>query len=216
MRPDIVPGATLPDYQLPDHTRTPRKLSEFQGAYNTMILMLGRGAHCAKDRQQLAQLVEFSAQCGVGYTRIVTITCDQWVASHGLRLGVGAHWPFLHDPGHVVRDDLDIAEYTASGDPPMIAHTLVLAPGLRIHRIYNGYWYWGRPSVADLHRDLRELTNQVRFDADLGAPEVKGAWERGERRRFYPYERSFQDTLAEMGVSAGPGGDHRGWEGSSR
>jgi peroxiredoxin len=203
MRSDIVGGTTLPDYQLPDHTRTPRTLSELQGSDNTMILMLGRGAFCAKDRQQLRQLVEFSAQCGVGYTRIVTITCDDWVASHGLRLGVGAHRPFLHDPGRRIRDDLDIAEYTAAGNPPMIPHTFVLAPGLRIHKVYNGYWYWGRPSLADLHRDLREITEQVRFDADLAAPGVRSAWEQGERSRFYPYASSLEDAIAEMGVSGG-------------
>jgi len=27
----------------------------------------------------------------------------------------------------------------------MIPHTLVLKPGLVIHSIYNGYWFWGRP-----------------------------------------------------------------------
>jgi hypothetical protein len=32
MRPDIVPGNTFPDYQLPDHTRTPWKLSELHGS----------------------------------------------------------------------------------------------------------------------------------------------------------------------------------------
>jgi peroxiredoxin len=31
MRPDIKPGATFPDYELPDHTRTQRRLSEIQG-----------------------------------------------------------------------------------------------------------------------------------------------------------------------------------------
>ena len=31
MRADIVPGAVFPDYELPDHTSTPRKLSELQG-----------------------------------------------------------------------------------------------------------------------------------------------------------------------------------------
>ena len=31
MRPDMVPGATFPDYELPDHTSTPRRLSELQG-----------------------------------------------------------------------------------------------------------------------------------------------------------------------------------------
>lgn len=87
MRPDIVAGATLPDYQLPDHTRTPRKLSELQGTDNTMIVMLGRGASFPKGPPAARRLVEFSSQCGVGYTRIVTITCDEWVASSGLRLG---------------------------------------------------------------------------------------------------------------------------------
>ena len=30
----------------------------------------------------------------------------------------------------------------------MIPHTLVLRPGLVIHSIYNGYWFWGRPSIV--------------------------------------------------------------------
>jgi peroxiredoxin len=31
MRSDIVPGGIFPDFQLPDHTNTARKLSELQG-----------------------------------------------------------------------------------------------------------------------------------------------------------------------------------------
>jgi peroxiredoxin len=42
MRPDIQPGATFPDYELPDHAGTPRRLSEMQGDY-PMILVLSRG-----------------------------------------------------------------------------------------------------------------------------------------------------------------------------
>jgi len=30
MRSDIVPGGIFPNYELPDHTGTPRKLSELQ------------------------------------------------------------------------------------------------------------------------------------------------------------------------------------------
>jgi hypothetical protein len=37
----------------------------------------------------------------------------------------------------------------------MIPHTLVLKPGLVVHSIYNGYWFWGRPSVSELWRDRR-------------------------------------------------------------
>ncbi len=31
MRPDIVPGGIFPDYELTDHTKTRRRLSELQG-----------------------------------------------------------------------------------------------------------------------------------------------------------------------------------------
>ena len=42
MRTDLIEGATLPDYELPDHTNTRRKLSLLQGN-DPMIPMLGRG-----------------------------------------------------------------------------------------------------------------------------------------------------------------------------
>ena len=78
MRTNIVEGATLPDYELPDHTNTRRTLSLLQGN-DPMILMLGRGFYCPKDRQQLHELVRFSKQCAVGFTRLVTITTDTFV-----------------------------------------------------------------------------------------------------------------------------------------
>jgi peroxiredoxin len=194
MRADIVPGATFPDYELPDHTDTPRRLSVLQGD-DPMILMLGRGIFCPKDRQQLRQLAAFQDQIAIGFSRIVTITTDNFVLINDLRLGVGAHWPFLHDENRVVQKDLDIAEYTDPYNNPMIPHTFVLEPGLKIYKIYNGYWYWGRPSTAELHQDLREVTRKIRFDFDLGDPQVREAWERGEKDRFFPYGKSFRQVF---------------------
>jgi hypothetical protein len=66
-----------------------------------------------------------------------------------------------------VQKDLDIQEYTDPVHDTMVPHTLVLAPELRVHGIYNGYWYWGRPSVEELRRDLREVTRRIRPDWDL-------------------------------------------------
>jgi peroxiredoxin len=197
MRADIVPGATFPDYELPDHTDTPRRLSVLQGD-DPMILMLGRGIFCPKDRQQLRQLAAFQDQIAVGFSRIVTITTDNFVLINDLRLGVGAHWPFLHDENRVVQKDLDIAEYTDPYNNPMIPHTFVLEPRLKIYKIYNGYWYWGRPSTAELHQDLREVTRKIRFDFDLGDPQVREAWERGEKDRFFPYGKSFRQVFVRM------------------
>ncbi len=49
MREDIAEGAQFPDYELPDHTDTPRKLSFLQG-HDPMIVTLNRGVYCPKDR----------------------------------------------------------------------------------------------------------------------------------------------------------------------
>jgi hypothetical protein len=51
MRSDIVPGAVFPDYELSDYTGKRRKPSELQGQH-PMILVLGRGGFCPKDRRQ--------------------------------------------------------------------------------------------------------------------------------------------------------------------
>ena len=96
------------------------------------------------------------------------------------RSSVGAHWPFLSDPGRVVQKDLDIQEYTDPANDPMIPHTLVLKPGLVVHSVYNGYWFWGRPSTDDLWRDLRAASSEVRPDWDLSTPGLREAWDAGD------------------------------------
>jgi hypothetical protein len=96
-----------------------------------------------------------------------------------------------------VQQDLDIQEYTDPHHNPMIPHTLVLKPGLEIFKIYNGYWYWGRPSVEELRADLRELRRGIAPDWDLSVPGLREAWERGDRSTFFPYGKSMKDVLAE-------------------
>ena len=46
----------------------------------------------------------------------------------------------------------------------------VLFPDLSVYSVYNGYWFWGRPSVTDLWRDLREVTRVVRSDWEVPGP----------------------------------------------
>ena len=197
MESDIKPGACLPDFELPDHTDVKRKLSLLQGN-DPMILMLGRGIYCPKDRQQLLELVRFSTQCDVGFTRIVTITCDNYFYINDLRLGVGAHWPFLYDEERIVQKALGIQEYTDTMHNPMIPHTLVLEPSLKIYKIYNGYWYWGRPSMSELHQDLREINKKVRPDFKIDTPEMREKWDKGQHDDFFPYGKSWQQVFTRM------------------
>jgi len=195
MRADIQVGAQFPDYELTDHTGKRRKLSELQGDA-PMILVLSRGHYCPKDHQQLHKLVDFYPELNVAYTNLVTISTDNLLQTNEFRDQLGAQWPFLSDAGRKVQKDLDIAEYTDPHNDPMIPHTLVLEPGLKIFRIYNGYWYWGRPSVEDLRHDLRELFQKIRPDWDISDSELRAAWERGERERFYPYKKSRPERIA--------------------
>jgi peroxiredoxin len=110
-----------------------------------MILVLSRGNFCPKDHQKHLQLSAFYPQIAAGYTQIVTIATDDAFTINDFRTSVGAQWAFLSDAGRKVQGELDIQEYTDPHNDPMIPHTLVLKPGLVIHTVYNGYWYWGRP-----------------------------------------------------------------------
>src|SRR5256714_6447086 len=189
MRSDIVPGSIFPNYKLPDHTGELRKLSELQGD-DPLILTLARGHFCPKEHQQHLELAAFYPKIAVAYTQIATIAADDDHKLKEFRASVGAQWTFLSDPGRVVQKDLDIQEYTDPENDPMIPHTLVLKPGLVIHSIYNGYWYWGRPSIDDLHRDLRAATREIRPDWDLSAPGLREAWNAGDHSLFHGDRKS--------------------------
>jgi peroxiredoxin len=110
MRADIVPGAIFPDYELTDHSAKRRKLSDLQGP-DPMIVVLGRGGFCPKDRRQAEGLVQLQRELEVGYCRMVTISTDNLLETNEYRTGIGAHWTFLSDAGRVIQKDLDIAEH---------------------------------------------------------------------------------------------------------
>jgi hypothetical protein len=164
MRPDIRPGGIFPDYALPDHTGTVRKLSELQGR-DPLILTLARGNYCPKEHQQHLELAANYPKVAVAYTQIATITTDDHHTLQEFRASVGAQWTFL------------------------IPHTLVLKPGLVVHSVYNGYWFWGRPSFYDLWHDLRAATAEIRPDWDLSTPGLREAWDAGDYSKFHGWDR---------------------------
>jgi peroxiredoxin len=198
MRNDIIPGALFPDYELTDQTATRQKLSELQGE-DPMIVVLSRGGFCPKDRRQHEGLIELHREMEVGYCRLVTISTDNLSETNEYRSGVGAHWPFLTDAGRVVQKDLDIAEYTDPLHNPMIPHVFVLEPGLIIHKIYNGYWFFGRPTMEELRQDLRAVSMKSRPDWDITSPELKKAWQEGHKEQFYPYGKTYLQSIHDQG-----------------
>ena len=196
MRADIIPGGVFPDYGLPDHGGKHRKLSELQQE-DPLVLVLSRGGFCPKERRQHEGLLQLHREMEVGYCRLVTITTDNLADANDFRAGVGAHWTFLSDPLRKLQKDLDIAEYTDPVHNPMIPHTIVLEPGLRIHKIYNGYWYFGRPTVEELRLDLRAVSERCRPDWSIETTTQRAAWDRGDRSGFFPYGRTRAQSLSE-------------------
>jgi peroxiredoxin len=173
---------------LPDHTNTVRKLSDLQGD-DPLVLTLARGGYCPKEHQQHLELAANYSKIAVSYTQVATISTDDHHTTQEFRASVGAQWTFLSDPARTVQKDLDIQEYTDPEHDPMIPHTLVLKPGLVVHSIYNGYWFWGRPSFNDLWRDLCTASSEVRPDWDLSKPGLREEWDAKEYGNFHGWNK---------------------------
>lgn len=83
------------------------------------------------------------------------------------RAGLGARFPFLSDSERAWLDELGLREATDTVHHPYLPAAFTLFPDLRIHRVYNGYWFWGRPTPEDLRRDMREISMRIRPDWTL-------------------------------------------------
>ena len=175
MSRNLTPGEVLPDFALPDDGGTVRRLSELQGD-DPMVLMLGRGEHCPRERQHQREMLRMQEWMPVAFTGMVTVLPNDLHDTNKMRIATGAWWPFLADAEHAVQDALDIREYTDTHHRATVPHTLVLAPGLVIDRVYVGYWFWGRPSPYQLWADLQALFRRIKPDFDPTVPAVRDEW----------------------------------------
>ena len=168
-------GDTFPDFELPDHSKRPRRLSRFTrpslldeklgftDGY-PLIVVFGRGFFCPRDQEQMRQLVQFQSELAVNYANLVTVSTDPPMVQAAFRAGLGAEWPFLSDEVREVIERIHILDETEGEYAyPAQPHTFVLQPNLTIHRIYNGWFIVGRPTLEELRRDLREIM-QTRSD----------------------------------------------------
>jgi cold shock CspA family protein/peroxiredoxin len=168
-------GDVFPDIELPDQRNLPARLSQltrpslldehlgFADGY-PLIVQFFRGFFCPRDQEQMRQLVQFQRELAVNYGRLVSISADPPIVNAAFRAGLGAEWPFLSDVERAVIKQLDIldeteGEYAYRAQP----YTFVLRPDLRIHAIYNGWFFVGRPTLEELRHDLRAIM-QLRAD----------------------------------------------------
>ncbi len=187
MRLNVKAGEQLPDFALPDHRGKIRKLSGytqpspmdrhlgFTSGY-PMILVFGRGFFCPRDQQQMRGLVAFQDELAVNYCKLVSISADPPKVQAAFRAGLGANWPFLSDAKREAIRELDILDET-EGEYAEVArpYTVVVKADLTIHKVYDGWFFVGRPTLEELRQDLRVLMEErpdYRYEA-YDTPEAK-------------------------------------------
>lgn len=176
MSRNLVPGATLPDFELPDDSGRTHRLSDLQGD-DAMVLMLGRGEHCPRERQHQREMMRLAEWCPVAFTQLVTVLPNDLHDTNKMRIATGAYWPYLADAEYEVQEALEIGEYTDPHHRATVPHTLVLEPGgLVIDTVYVGYWYWGRPSPYQLWEDLQRVFRRTKRDFDPTVAEIREEW----------------------------------------
>ncbi len=187
MTTNLKAGEVFSDFELPNHQQQLVRLSEltqpslldkklgFSTGY-PLIVVFYRGFFCPRDRQQLSQLVQFQQELAVNYCHLVTISTDPPLVQAAFRAGLGAQWTFLADEKREVINKINIldeteGEYAYRAQP----YTFVLRPDLTIYKIYNGWFFVGRPTLEELRLDLRAIvqTNSNYSYEAYNTPEVK-------------------------------------------
>ena len=163
---DLSPGNTFPDLELPDHNGVPRTLSELAEG-DPVVLNFFRGWWCPKEQSFFRLLAALQDEVEVAYSRLVSVSIDDPVTQSAFRAGLDARWTFLSDHERRYVDALELRETTDTLYRPYVPTTFTLRPDLTIHSVYNGYWFWGRPTLEDLRQDLRAITREVRPDWEV-------------------------------------------------
>ncbi len=159
----LDPGEPFPDLDLPDHTHRQRMLSEVASG-DPVALLFSRGWWCPKEQRHLREVTALQDEFEVAYARIVVVSIDAAEVQAAFRAGLGARFVFLSDPERRWLQRLDLLEQTDTTHRPYRPTAFTLFPDLTIHTAYDGYWYWGRPTMEDLRQDMRTISRAVRED----------------------------------------------------
>lgn len=175
MKQILAPGNPFPDFELPDQNGKIRKLSSytkqseadkrygFKDGY-PVIVIFSRGFFCPRDQQQFRSLMAFQDELKVNFCQLVSISADEPKVSAAFRAGLGAQWTFFSDVERKVIKQLNILDET-EGEYAYrsLPYTFVLKPNLEIHKVYNGWYFVGRPTHEELRQDLRDIMSQMDY-----------------------------------------------------
>ena len=161
MRADLKVGYKFPDFELPDHNGEKQKLTALLKGMPG-ILIFSRGYFCPNDRRQMTNYVKYlQPELRVDYCHIISVSVDDHFTSKEVRNALDAEWTFLCDNDKKLLHLLEMVDHTDKRHGEIyIPYTFVLDKDRTIYKIYNGWWYLGRPTVEELRMDLRALMSK--------------------------------------------------------
>jgi peroxiredoxin len=163
VRTSLQPGRAFPD------TGNRRRLSDLV-AGDPAVLQFYRGWWCPKEQAFFSRLIALQDEIEVGYARMISVSVDPSPVAAAFRAGLGARWTFLSDPDRMVQAELELRETTDTVNDPYVPAVFTLRPDLTIHSVYDGYWFWGRPTMEELRQELRDITRTIRPDWTAPTP----------------------------------------------
>ena len=112
-------------------------------------------------------------EIAVNYCQLAVISTDPPEVTAAFRAGLGSSFTFLSDHERRAIRELDIVEQTKPGfEHGLVAvpYSFSLFPDLTIHKIYNGWWFVGRPTLEEVRQDYRAILQKCRTDYEYTPP----------------------------------------------
>lgn len=175
MANNLKVGDKFPNFQLPNHNgklvhpssfTAPSLIDQRLGFLDgyPLIVIFNRGFFCPRDQQQFKLLVPFQDELKVNFGKLISISVDPPKIQAAFRAGLGANWTFVSDEKRTLVKQLDILDET-EGEYAYCAlpYTYILNPDLTVQKIYNGWYFVGRPTVEELRQDLRGIMSKLSY-----------------------------------------------------
>ena len=104
---------------------------------------------------------ELQAEFRVNYCKMITVSVDDRMNTTETRTSLAADWPFLMDPDRRLLHELQMTDTTDKAHGEVyIPYTFILDRDRTIYKVYNGWWFVGRPTTEEIRMDLRALMSR--------------------------------------------------------
>ena len=97
----------------------------------------------------------------VNYCKMITVSVDDRMNTTETHTALAADWPFLMDPERRLLHELQMTDTTDKVHGEVyIPYTFILDRDRTIFKVYNGWWFVGRPTSEEIRMDLRALMSR--------------------------------------------------------